>query len=164
MVKSDDMGMCSHWTAQKAIRLGQYTQYKMNHMSNTHTWSDNLSVGNNRIDEQHKQLIALCARAADCASAFSLEALQEFHDILNHLAPLTDHHFNDEEDLLIKNGSPNLEVHIAEHNVYREMVVNLLVESTAGLLDRAKLYQVATDYLIKHMLEMDLADKAYLTQ
>lgn len=125
-------------------------------------WSDHLSVGNNHIDEQHKQLISLCARAADCVSAPTPEALQVFHDILNDLATLTSQHFYDEEDLLIKNGSPKLEAHIAEHNYYREMVVNLLVEGMSGLLDRAKLYQVANDYLIKHMLEMDLPDKAYL--
>lgn len=135
---------------------------KINHMPNTPTWSDNLSVGNYRIDEQHQRLIALCARAADCASATSPKALREFHNILNDLARLTDEHFKDEEVLLIKNGCPNVEAHIAEHNVYREMVVNLLVDGTAGLLDRAKLYEVASDYLIKHMFEMDLADKAYL--
>jgi len=131
-------------------------------MPNTPTWSENLSVGNYLIDQQHKQLISLCARAADCASATSPEALREFHDILNDLASLTGNHFNDEENLLIKNGCPNYEAHKAEHIVYRELVVNLLVDGTAGLLDRAKLYQVANDYLIKHMLEMDLADKAYM--
>jgi len=131
-------------------------------MPNTPTWSDDLSVGNYIIDEQHKRLIALCARAADCASATTPEALREFHEILNDLARQTGEHFNDEEDLLIKNGCPNVTEQIAEHNEYREMVVNLLVDGTAGLLDRAKLYQVANDYLIKHMLEMDLADKAYL--
>ncbi len=131
-------------------------------MPNSPTWSDNLSVGKSHIDAQHKQLIILCARAAECASATSHEALKEFHDILNDLAVLTDKHFADEEDLLIKNGSPNLEAHRAEHNVYRELVVNLLVDGMAGLLDRAKLYEVANEYLIKHMLQMDLADKAYL--
>ena len=131
-------------------------------MPNSPTWSDNLSVGKSHIDAQHKQLIILCARAAECASATSHEALKEFHDILNDLAVLTDKHFADEEDLLIKNGSPNLEAHRAEHNVYRELVVNLLVDGMAGLLDRAKLYEVANEYLIKHMPQMDLADKAYL--
>jgi len=131
-------------------------------MPNSPTWSDNLSVGKSHIDAQHKQLIILCARAAECASATSHEALKEFHDILNDLAVLTDKHFADEEDLLIKNGSPNLEAHRAEHNVYRELAVNLLVDGMAGLLDRAKLYEVANEYLIKHMLQMDLADKAYL--
>ena len=121
-------------------------------MPNSPTWSDNLSVGKSHIDAQHKQLIILCARAAECASATSHEALKEFHDILNDLAVLTDKHFADEEDLLIKNGSPNLEAHRAEHNVYRELVVNLLVDGMAGLLDRAKLYEVANEYLIKHML------------
>ncbi len=125
-------------------------------------WSDNLSVDNSHIDAQHKQLIILCARAADCASATSHEAVKEFHDILNDLAALTDKHFADEEDLLLKNGSPNLEAHRAEHNAYRELVVNLLVDGMAGRLDRAKLYDVANEYLIKHMLQVDLADKAYL--
>uniref|UniRef100_Q47FG4 Hemerythrin-like domain-containing protein n=1 Tax=Dechloromonas aromatica (strain RCB) TaxID=159087 RepID=Q47FG4_DECAR len=131
-------------------------------MTHSPTWSDDLSVGNYLIDGQHKRLVSLCARAADCASATSPEALREFHNILNDLAKLTDEDFKDEEVLLIKNGCPNVEAHIAEHNVYREMVVNLLFDGTAGLLDRAKLYHVANDYLTKHIIEMDLADKAYL--
>ncbi len=131
-------------------------------MSNSLIWSDNLSVVNFHIDAQHKQLITLCARAADCASATSHETVKEFHNILNDLAALADKHFADEEDLLLKNGSPNLDAHRAEHNVYRELLVNLLVDGMAGLLDRAKLYDVAHEYLIKHMLQVDLADKAYL--
>ena len=131
-------------------------------MPNSPTWSDNLSVGNAHIDAQHKQLITLCARAAECASATSHDARKEFHAILNDLATLTDKHFANEEGLLLKNGSPNLEAHRAEHDVYREMVVNLLIDGMAGLPDRAKLYEVATEYLMQHMLQMDLADKAYL--
>ena len=131
-------------------------------MHSSPTWSETLCVGNSEIDTQHKQLITICARAAECASSTSYEARKEFHDILNDLATLTDKHFADEENLLIKNGSPHLDAHKAEHDVYRGLVVNLLVDGMSGLLDRARLYEVANEYLIKHMQQMDLADKAYL--
>jgi hemerythrin-like metal-binding protein len=111
---------------------------------------------------QHQRLIALCNRAADCAASCALESQSEFHEILNELATLVGEHFNVEETFLQRNNSPSLKVHIAAHDTYREFVTNLLVEGAAGLLDRAKLHQVANDYLIQHMLTMDAAEKAYL--
>jgi len=85
-----------------AIQLGQNIQERYIECPTAPHGQDNLSVGKSHIDAQHKQLIILCARAAECASATSHEALKEFHDILNDLAVLTDKHFADEEDLLIK--------------------------------------------------------------
>ena len=131
-------------------------------MSSTPAWSEDLSVGNLLIDKQHQRLIALCNRAADCAASCSLESQSEFHEILNELATQVAKHFDDEEALLKRNNSPSYAAHRAEHNTYREFVTNLLVEGAAGLLDRAKLYQVASDYLIQHMLKMDTAEKANL--
>jgi hemerythrin len=85
-----------------------------------------------------------------------------FHAILTELATSASKHFDEEETFLKRNNSPSLDVHVAEHTKYREIITNLLVEGSTGRLDRAKLHQVANDYLIKHMLTMDLADKSYL--
>jgi hemerythrin len=131
-------------------------------MPNAPAWSENLSVGNRHVDHQHQELITLCNRAADCAASSLPESRSVFHAILNELATLVSKHFDDEETLLKRNNSPSLAVHVAEHTKYREVITNLLVEGSAGRLDRAKLHQVASDYLIQHMLTTDLADKAYL--
>jgi hemerythrin len=131
-------------------------------MSNAPAWSENLSVSNCLIDLQHQELITLCNRAADCVASTLPESRGLFHAILNELATLASKHFDDEETFLKRNNSPSLDVHVAEHTRYREIITNLLVEGSAGRLDSAKLHQVASDYLIQHMLTMDLADKAYL--
>jgi hemerythrin len=131
-------------------------------MSTAPSWSESLSVGNRLIDSQHQELITLCNRAANCAASSLPESRSVFHAILNELATLASKHFDDEEQFLKRNNCPSLVEHAAEHTKYREIITNLLIEGSAGLLDRAKLHQVASDYLIKHMLTMDLADEAYL--
>lgn len=131
-------------------------------MPTTPAWSESLRVGNPTIDKQHRQLIALCNRAAACVSTNTAEGRSEFHLILNELSDLINSHFSHEEALLERNHSPNLAAHKAEHLRYQEKIADLLFEGAEGRLDKATLHSVAQDYLIKHMLEMDLADKPYL--
>lgn len=131
-------------------------------MSVPPVWSERLRVGNEQIDTHHQKLIALCNEAAVAASTETREGRDQFHTLLNELATLVTVHFQHEEVLLEKNGSPNLVTHKAAHLSYQERLTDLLYEGAKGLLDGAALHHVAKDYLIKHMLEMDLADSQYL--
>lgn len=131
-------------------------------MSDTPVWSERLRVGNEQIDTHHQKLIVLCNEAAIAASTATREGRDQFHSILNDLAVLIDLHFRHEESLLERNRCPNLDSHKAAHLSYQERLADLLYEGAKGLLNGAALHHVAKDYLIKHMLEMDLADSQYL--
>lgn len=133
-------------------------------MSDTPVWSENLRVGNKQIDTHHQKLIALCHEAAVAASTVTRDGRDQFHSLLNELATLVTVHFQHEEALLERNQCPNLEPHKAAHISYQERLADLLFDGSRGLLDGEALHRVAKDYLIKHMLEMDLADSQFLVE
>jgi hemerythrin len=67
-----------------------------------------------------------------------------------------------EELLMAEANCPMLEQHLAEHNVLRNKFAHLVAAGNAGELHPADLYQFANEYLLKHMLEMDVACRDYL--
>ncbi|MBS1131528.1 MAG: Hemerythrin [Proteobacteria bacterium] len=131
-------------------------------MTQPREWSGALSVCNRWIDEQHRQLIDLCNKAEVCAALSSHEAHREFHHLLNDLATLVGNHFRDEETLLAIHESPNLDAHKAAHVSFLERLTQLLYDGARGLIDSRTLHRLIADYLIEHMLEMDMQEKHYL--
>lgn len=131
-------------------------------MTQPREWSSALSVCNRWIDEQHRQLIELCNKAEACAALSSHEARREFHQLLNDLATLVGNHFSDEERLLERHNSPNLDAHKAAHVNFMERLAQLLYDGARGQIDSRTLHRLIVDYLIEHMLKMDMQEKPYL--
>jgi hemerythrin len=128
------------------------------------TWSDALSVGNDRIDRQHKALISLCNKAARFDKAGIPSANEEFHSVLNDLAVLADLHFIAEEELLEINHSPFLVEHRADHETSRERLTELLVKGTTGHLDVDGMIQLVSRWVSHHKPNMDMRDSAYMKE
>lgn len=133
-------------------------------MSNPYEWSETRRFGNAQLDNKHQQLIAICNRAAQCASIVTREGRSEFHLILNDLAALLDQHFALEESMLEKNRCPNLTVHKLAHISYLEKMADLLYAAAAGELNSTALQTFSQAYLTEHLFKMDVADKAYLVE
>lgn len=131
-------------------------------MYRTLGWSESLRVGNGQLDDRHQHVVALCDRAARCASTVTREGRSEFHLILNDLAAFLERHFALEESMLEKNRCPNLMAHKLAHVSYMERMANLLCGAATGELNCTALQTFSRDYLTKHLFEMDVADKAYL--
>lgn len=127
----------------------------MNQMLN---WSPDLQVGNATLDRQHRQLFEISQQAGRCALEAGTQADSHFHLLLNDIAVLFDRHFNDEENFLEQNASPNLEAHKAEHDHYRTRLTDLLCEASIGHIDRQGLYRLTCDYLRDHLQKTDQAD------
>lgn len=125
------------------------------------TWSPALSVGNDQIDRQHQQLLSLCAQAV---KAFDTEApgKESFHELLNDVAALAARHFDTEEKVLARHACPTLAAHKAEHEKYLELLAELLVKATNQELDRAGLDSFLSDWLGRHLHEVDLPEKYYM--
>lgn len=124
------------------------------------TWSAELSVGNEALDRQHQQLLEISQRAERCAQEAESQSASNFHLLLNDIAVLFDRHFNDEENILEQNASPNLEFHKAEHDRYRARLTDLLCDASVGRIDRQELYRLTCDYLNEHLQKTDRADQA----
>ncbi|MDH3235780.1 MAG: bacteriohemerythrin [Alphaproteobacteria bacterium] len=115
-------------------------------------WDDSYSVGNARLDDQHKGLIRLINRLGSGAPV---------PIVLDELQIYVDEHFRDEERMLGKAGYPELAAHKLQHAAFEEWleasrqacrsgeVVGLLRDSISSYLKT---------WLINHIL---VSDKAY---
>jgi hemerythrin-like metal-binding protein len=78
-------------------------------------WTEEMSVGVEELDDDHKQLIALLNEANDkLSSAQSREVVGE---VLDRLVNRTTTHFAHEEALFGQTGFPGAEAHRREHDL-----------------------------------------------
>ncbi len=124
-------------------------------MSKFIEWSDNLSVGIEEIDEQHKVLIELINRMH--------EAIEQKHgsdvvlDILAELADYTKIHFAVEESLMRILGYPGYEEHKDIHDELLEHVVELQKKVISGNTAISfELMHFLKSWLSKHIMEEDM--------
>ena len=124
-------------------------------MSKFIEWSDNLSVGIEEIDEQHKVLIELINRMH--------EAIEQKHGsdvVLEILAELTDYtkiHFAVEESLMRILGYPGYEEHKDIHDELLEQVSELQKKVASGNTAISfELMHFLKSWLSKHIMEEDM--------
>jgi hemerythrin len=108
------------------------------------TWSDDLSVGIQEIDEQHKELVLLLNRLHDAVVARHGSAACV--EILNQLAEYTRVHFIVEESLMRILHYPDFEQHKGEHEALVEQVVALQQKLGSG--------QAAITFELLHFLKL----------
>ncbi len=124
-------------------------------MGNFVAWSEQLSVGIEEIDEQHKVLVSLVNRMH--------EAIQEHHGsdavqgILAELADYTRIHFAVEESLMRILNYPGYEEHREIHEELLQHVVELKEKVAAGKKAISfELMHFLKTWLTKHILEEDM--------
>ena len=91
-------------------------------MNDTPQWTAKMSVGDEAIDAQHRDLFGLIAVVSELAAEPKLTAADEAvvertFNALNNYARV---HFRDEEGLMAEAGYPNLAEHIEEHRTFTE--------------------------------------------
>ncbi|NKI35719.1 hemerythrin family protein [Wenzhouxiangella sp. XN79A] len=123
-------------------------------MTHTITWTDDLSVGIEEIDEQHKVLVRLLNELND--------AIHEHHGneaclaILDRLVDYTRIHFAVEESLMRIFEYPDYENHKAEH----EELVEEVLELRREIVDKErkisfKLLHFLKMWLTQHIMSSD---------
>lgn len=124
-------------------------------------WSDELSVGIQEIDEQHKVLVGLLNELHD--------AIQERHgreasaEILGRLADYTRIHFAVEESLFRIFNYPGYEEHKAEHEELIKEVTDLQAKISSG--ETAITFQLLhflKAWLTQHILDSDMEYSQFL--
>jgi hemerythrin len=119
------------------------------------TWSDDLAVGNNFIDNDHKKLIDMVNR---------LHALMQegkgkdvLDKVLHNLISYTQEHFRREEDFMRNLRYPGFQDHKDEHEKLLTQVLDLQkrFESGAATLSIQVLHFLR-DWLINHIGKSDL--------
>ena len=94
-----------------------------NNMSFQFTWTQDLSVGNVALDQEHQRLLAQVNTLIDAiVSGRGPVVVTPAVEFLN---TYVDEHFANEEKYMRENGYPDLEAHIAVHHRFREQYAEL---------------------------------------
>lgn len=124
-------------------------------------WSEQMSVGNELIDSQHKVLIGL-VNDLD-------RAMREGHgneavgEVLEGLTQYTMKHFEEEEDLFMASDYPDKEKHLTKHRLLLERVVELKEQHQAGTrFISMEVLHFLQNWLTEHIMKTDKTYSAYL--
>ncbi len=89
------------------------------------TWTPDLSIGVEVIDEQHREVFAHVARFLSTVESGRVE---ELLDLLHFLGTYVEAHFRTEEQLMRESGFPDLAAHLQEHDAFRAMFRSIVAQ------------------------------------
>ncbi len=126
-------------------------------------WTDKLSTGSAKIDEQHKELFVhinnLLAALSDGRSK------QQLPELITFLEDYVIRHFNEEDRFMVAVSYPEMEGHLAQHKLFLRRMNDLkqMIESDSDSDRQAK---AASDLLVKwftnHIMILDRDLGSYL--
>lgn len=120
-------------------------------------WTDDLSVGVETFDEQHKKLISIINKLFDALKQGKANNI--LSEIFDELIDYTKFHFKSEEQLMTKYGYKDYEYHLKEHNYLTDKVVDLKEKYKEGdLMISIEVMEFLRNWLKDHIL---VTDKKY---
>ncbi len=124
------------------------------------TWSDDLSVGVKKFDEEHKQLIAFVNQLH--TGLLAGDAASKVYLVLEGLIDYTEIHFAHEEDLMIVHKYSDFENHKAEHEALVKKVLEFKNQLDDGKASFSiELMSFLKDWLINHINGTDKKYSAF---
>ena len=125
-------------------------------------WRENMSVGVDAVDDDHRHLVDLLNRLHFLVLAGADRP--SVGEVLEELVRYTDYHFDREEKLMEAGNYPGLEEHRACH---RDLARRLLeyhktFEDRPDSFDVAAFYDFLSEWLVVHVLEKDMKYKPYV--
>jgi hemerythrin len=99
----------------------------------TVVWTEALSVGVERIDEQHKKLVAMLGQLQQAVGSGQGQCVSA--EIVAQMRQYAKEHFKTEEEAMTASRYPGRTSHVAEHDSFIEKVLD--VEDALGLKDEA---------------------------
>ena len=128
-------------------------------------WDDSYSLGNKKVDAQHKQLFGLLSDlVSSCEDKSELIKIQEALDFLVNYAV---QHFNDEEALQLECGYPDYERHKELHEAFKVTVTELVkrfVISGSSIELSSDLNKIVVRWLISHIQGEDKKIGKYINK
>jgi hemerythrin len=126
-------------------------------------WREQLSVGNDLIDDDHKHLIAIVNQSEDTVRTKNLSSLK---GVLNSLADYSKFHFAREELIASAAGFPQV-THLHEsHEALMKKLSEVSKEYDSELSEATgrHLVEFLRDWLISHVIKEDLMMKPFLAK
>lgn len=126
-------------------------------------WTDDLSVNNTKIDDQHRKLIdiynSLHSRMMDhqVKAGFDVGL-----DALKEMIKYGKYHFSSEEKFMEKINYPDIENHKKIHNDFIRQLDRIALElHQNGFILNSEIMKVMENWLVDHILNEDQKLKAY---
>ncbi|UCF09038.1 MAG: hemerythrin family protein [Thermoplasmata archaeon] len=119
-------------------------------------WDDSLSIGNEKIDSQHRELIAKIDLLAE--AILRREGRNKIGRVLSFMREYGELHFASEEELMDRYGYPGTEEHKRQHARFHETTKRLTgqLESDAEMDFLASTVErFLIDWLILHIKTAD---------
>lgn len=117
-------------------------------------WRSSLSVGNELIDSQHQKLVDIINQLFDGIS--KKDAQLKMEEIFKELIAYTKYHFNAEEEMMMRTGSPLLIQHKKAHQDFISKVNTLKL---SGIIGDEKLkmevFKYLKNWLTEHIMNVD---------
>ncbi|MFC1760498.1 bacteriohemerythrin [Planctomycetota bacterium] len=119
-------------------------------------WNDNLSVGIEQIDDQHRQWIEYYNNAAQAVAAHQDQTLVA--KTLGFLIDYTEVHFSTEEKQMVECDYPERSTHKVKHDELRNTLANLTRDYEEEGVHRELASAIDTflgNWLIQHIQDVD---------
>ncbi len=124
-------------------------------------WTENLSTGNETIDDQHKELFL---RINDLVLAVHNSVCKyKISDVIKFLDEYISFHFGEEEHLMQGRSYPGYKAHKAQHEKFKRNFVRLKKDlmkldggkkpGSYGLSVRTN--QIVVDWILEHIAQVD---------
>lgn len=126
-------------------------------------WLPEYSVGNEKLDNQHKKLLRICGEIQTMLENPDDNHSDQYHHVINDLCVYADEHFKAEEELLEKNAYPELATQKREHMQFIDNLSGILFNATQGKLDVSELNKFTSEWMVDHILNQDMKYKPYLS-
>ena len=125
-------------------------------------WNDSYSVGVPALNDQHKKLVGLINRLADCHGARSSGSFGAFHEVLARMFDYTQVHFKAEEDYLQRIGYPQLADQKIEHAAFIGKMAAFCMAASEGVQDEAGVHRYLKAWFLSHILESDMQYRSFV--
>ena len=118
------------------------------------TWSDEYSIGNFEIDNQHKKLFDILNRLFDiCVGTNEVDTVEA---VMEDLGAYADYHFKFEEQHMQDVGYKDLDKHILEHSFFTKEIMFAKRRQVHNKSNTDnKLIEFLSNWLIQHVTEED---------
>lgn len=125
-------------------------------------WSDQLRVGVDIIDQQHRELVRLANELAEAMKTGQVREVLERQ--FAGLTAYTIAHFATEDRLMRESGYAGADAHRREHKLLRNDISELMLKSQGGKLSfTPETLVFLREWLIKHILHSDRDLAQHLT-
>ncbi len=117
-------------------------------------WTDAMSVGNLRLDDQHKIIIECLNRLHPLLDLPNQQA--EINTTIEKLEDFVLIHFSEEEQAMRLANFPNIREHQSQHDAMFELVFKMKTDIEHGrTVDARTLFGILNEWLVGHILSSD---------